>query len=49
MKVATLWFERTLQFHFLTSKTSAGISIFMSCLTLTWQESRHALARLAAA
>ena len=47
MKVATLSFERTVHFHFRTTKTSAGISIFMSPLTLTWQDSRHAFAGLA--
>ena len=40
MNVATLWFERTLAVHFRTSKTSAGSSIFMSCLTFTWQAKR---------
>ena len=40
MKVATLWFERTLHRHCRTLKTSAGISIFMSCLTFTWQDNR---------
>ena len=40
MKVATLWFDRTVHVHRRTSKTSAGISMSMSCLTLTWQDSR---------
>ncbi len=41
MKVATLWFERTLHSSCWTPKISAGTSIFMSCLTFTWQESRQ--------
>ena len=40
MKVATLWFERTLHCHLRTEKISAGSSIFMSSLTLTWHERR---------
>ena len=40
MNVATLWFDRTAQVHWRTSKTSGGISIAMSCFTFTWQESR---------
>ncbi len=41
MKVATLWFEWTLQVHSRTWKISAGTSISMFCLTLTWQERRQ--------
>src|SRR5690606_34881171 len=40
MKVATLSLERTVHSHFLTPKTSSGTSIFMSCLTATWQARR---------
>src|SRR5690554_4975574 len=41
MKVATLGFEITSHSHFLTPKISSGTSIFMSCLTGTWQERRQ--------
>ena len=41
MKVATLRLEMTLHFHLRTLKTSAGISMAMSRLTLTWQASRQ--------
>src|SRR5690606_40286224 len=41
MKVATLWFERTVHSHFLMENTSSGTRIFMSCLTFTWQARRQ--------
>ena len=40
MKVATLWFDRTLHRHCLTLNTSGGNSIDRSCFTFTWHESR---------
>src|SRR5690606_23559991 len=41
MKVATLWFERTVHSHFLMENTSSGTRIFMSCLTFTWHARRQ--------
>src|SRR5690554_4870679 len=41
MKVATLGFAITSHSHFMTPKISSGTSIFMSCLTGTWQERRQ--------
>ena len=40
MNVATLAFERTLHCQRRMSNTSAGISMRMSCFTLTWQDRR---------
>src|SRR5690606_575444 len=41
MKVATLLLEITSHSHFFTPKNSSGTSIFMSCLTATWQDRRQ--------
>src|SRR5690606_39013431 len=40
MKVATLWFERTVHSHLRTPKTSSGRMILMSFLILTWHDRR---------
>src|SRR5690606_15974218 len=41
MNVATLLLETTSHSHFFTPKISSGTSIFMFCLTATWQERRQ--------
>ncbi len=41
MKVATLWFEMTLQSSLRTPNTSSGTCTSMSCFTVTWQDRRQ--------